>query len=87
MGREPGISEEERYVSPSDEHRISNGELSRLVYKHDKDLYVGNGKPGLTARVLLLEEAMAAIRFYGRWLLVTLGGILVVTILNLVIKK
>lgn len=59
----------------------------RTLMKHDADLYHGNGKPGLTTRVLVLEEAMKSIHFYGRWLLVTVAGILVVAIVNLVLKK
>jgi hypothetical protein len=59
----------------------------RMLIQHDKDLYHGNGKPGLTTRVLALEDAMKSIQFYGRWLLVFVGGILLTAIANLVIKK
>jgi hypothetical protein len=45
-------------VSP-EEHRISNGEMSRLVYKHDKDLYDGDKHaPGLTIRIAILETTL-----------------------------
>lgn len=30
----------------------------RLLQKHDRDLYHGNGKPGLTTRIALLEECV-----------------------------
>ena len=61
-------------------------EVDRDVRQHTKDLYFGNGKPGLTTRVLVLEDAVKTIHFYGRWLLLTAMGILVVAVLDLVIK-
>lgn len=33
-------------------------EIEKLVGKHDQDIYRGNGKPGLTTRILQQEEAM-----------------------------
>jgi hypothetical protein len=62
-------------------------EYSRMVLRHEQDLYRGNGKPGLTTRVLALEETMKDIKFYARWLLIFVGGILLTAIANLVIKK
>lgn len=62
-------------------------EYNRMVLRHEQDLYRGNGKPGLTTRVLALEEAMKSIQFYGRWLLIFVGGILLTAIANLVITK
>lgn len=62
-------------------------EVDRDVRQHTKDLYFGNGKPGLTTRVLVLENSMQTIHFYGRRILVTLLCILVVAILDLVIKR
>lgn len=61
-------------------------EVDRDVRQHAKDLYFGNGLPGLTTRVLVLEKSMKTIHFYGRSLLVTALGILLVAILDLVIK-
>lgn len=62
-------------------------EVDRDVRQHSKDLYFGNGLPGLTTRVLVLEKSMRTIHFYGRSLLVTALGILLVAILDLVIKR
>lgn len=62
-------------------------EQYRMLLRHEQDLYRGNGKPGLTTRVLALEDAMKQIHFYGRWLLVFVAGILVTAIVNLVLKK
>ena len=64
-----------------------NTELLRLVYKHDDDLYKGNGKPGITTRLALVESTVDSIKYYARWILVSVLGILVVAILNLVIKR
>lgn len=50
-------------------------------------MWFGNGKPGITTRVLILEDAMKSIQFYGRWILVTVAGILIAAIINLVIKR
>ncbi len=52
-----------------------------------KDLYIGNGKPGLTTRMAQVEKTLDSIVTIGRWLLLTAGGILVVAIMNLIIKK
>lgn len=62
-------------------------EIDEDVKQHRKDLYIGNGKPGLTTRVLILEDAMKSIQFYGRWLLLTCAGILIVAVLDLVVKR
>ena len=37
-------------------YRLS--EIEEKLDKHDKDLYTGNGKPGLTTRMLIQEQAM-----------------------------
>lgn len=66
---------------------MENDELARRIGKLEKDIWFGNGKPGLTTRVLMLEDAMKSIQFYARWLLVTVAGILVVAIVDLVIKR
>jgi hypothetical protein len=72
---------------PDEQHRISNGELVRLVLKHDKDLYDGDRQaPGLTVRMAIVEKAVEAIMYYARWILLTAMGILIVAILHLVVK-
>lgn len=35
--------------------------LEDLVEKHDQDLYRGNGKPGITTRILMSEETIGKI--------------------------
>jgi len=66
---------------------VENAELARRVGKLEQDMWFGNGKPGITTRVLILEDAMKSIQFYGRWILVTVAGILIAAIINLVIKR
>jgi hypothetical protein len=62
--------------------------LEKMVHQHEKDLYHGDEKlPGITTRVLLLEGTMATIKFYGRWLIVMLGGILVTSVMRLVMNR
>jgi len=58
-----------------------------MVHKHDKDLYVGNGKPGITTRMALVESTVESIRFYARWIMLTVLGIFVVAIVGLVIRR
>jgi hypothetical protein len=72
-------------VSPEDQHRIANGELSRLVAKHERIL-AGNGEAGLVARVIMAEKTLASIIFYAKWIIVFLGGILLTSLAHLIIK-
>lgn len=76
---------------PDEQHRTSNGELSRLVYKHDTDLYYGNGKPGLTIRMALMESALDRIsRNLNKIVWLLLGGMMtggVAIIVALVTKR
>jgi len=37
---------------------MSMRELTRMVCRHDKDMYRGNGKPGITTRLATLEDYM-----------------------------
>lgn len=67
-----------------EEWRISK--VEEMARQHDQDLYRGNGKPGLTTRMQRAEDSIETIKFYGRWLLVTAAGIIVVGVLNLVLK-
>ena len=60
-----------------------NGEIWReierlcaLVERHDKDIYRGNGKPGITTRMEKVEEAIANNRYYFRAILLLLIGLL-----------
>jgi len=66
---------------------VENSEIVHRLNKLEKDMWIGNGRPGMTTRVLMLEDAMKSIHFYGRWLLVTVAGILVVAIVDLVVKR
>lgn len=40
---------------PEEQYRV-NGEVRRMVDRHDQDLYRGNGKPGLTTRMQMAEN-------------------------------
>lgn len=40
-------------------HNIGN--LQRMVDRHDQDLYRGNGKPGVTTRLAVLEDCVTSI--------------------------
>lgn len=42
-----------------------------------KDMYFGNGKPGVTTRLALLESSVAETKWVGRTLLALALGILV----------
>jgi hypothetical protein len=75
------------YGVPSDQHQTISNEISRLVYKHDQDLYFGNGKPGLTTRMLLVENTCKAISYYAKWAVIFLGGILLTALAHLIIVK
>jgi hypothetical protein len=56
--------------------------------KHHKDLYYGDEyHPGLATRVLLMENTIKTIQFYGRWALVLLLGAFLTGVLNLVLHK
>lgn len=43
----------------SEQYRLQ--EVARLAHKHDQDLYHGNGKPGLTTRMALMEDIVEKI--------------------------
>ncbi len=49
-------------MSPETEqqHRV-NGDVRRMIDRHDQDLYRGNGKPGLTTRIQMLENELMAV--------------------------
>jgi hypothetical protein len=60
-----------------------NGEIWRelkricdLVERHDKDIYRGNGKPGITTRMEKVEEALGSIKYYFRAIILLLIGLL-----------
>lgn len=46
------MSEQEEYYGPP----MSTYETTRLLQQHDRDLYRGNGKPGVTTRLSDLEN-------------------------------
>jgi hypothetical protein len=56
--------------------------------KHHRDLYFGDEhRPGLTTRVLVMENTVNSFKFYARWLLLLVGGIFATAVAGLVIKK
>ena len=72
-------------VQGNDNWRIAR--LEEITERHDKDLYRGNGKPGMTTRMEKVEEALTSIKFYGRWLLLLVGGILIKEVIALAVLK
>jgi hypothetical protein len=72
---------------------VPNGEdwriqkLEESVDRHERDIYRGNGKPGLTARVEKVEDAITAVKFYGRWIILLVGGMLIKEIILLTMVK
>lgn len=66
----------------------------RRIKKHDKDMYEGNGKPGMTTRVSLLEADSVDFREYieeakdnQKWIIRLIVGVLIVGVLNLLLRK
>jgi hypothetical protein len=56
--------------------------------RHEKDLYRGdNRKPGITTRLEIVENNVNTIKFYGRWMLLLLGGIFGTALAGLVMKR
>lgn len=72
-------------MQENDNWRIT--QLEKACERHDRDLYHGNGKPGITTRMEKIEEAMTSIKFYGRWLILLVGGLLIKEIISLAILK
>lgn len=58
-----------------------------LLRKIVTDMYYGNGKPGLTTRVLMMEKTLDSIERIGRWILAGIGLILLTALMNLILKK
>lgn len=64
---------------------IMGGDLHTMVHRHERDLYRGNGKPGITTRVALLEDIVDKIsRNLSKiiWLLVSaiVTGLVAITV-------
>jgi hypothetical protein len=58
-----------------------------MVNDHERMLYKGgDGKPGISSRMDRAEDSLAAIKFYARWLMVLVGGILATAVVNLILK-
>lgn len=45
----------------SDYQHSMSGSVAEMVQRHEKDLYRGNGKPGLTTRMALMEDCVEKI--------------------------
>jgi hypothetical protein len=55
--------------------------------KHHQDLYFGDDvKPGITTRILIMEDTLKTLKSYARWGVIFIAGILLTAILRLVIK-
>ena len=67
-----------------------NGEVWRFqkmeetLERHERDLYRGNGKPGLTTRMEKAEQSLDSIKYYARWILGILAAIGVAEFVNLI---
>jgi len=62
-------------VQGNEDWRIT--QLEKTSERHERDLYFGNGKPGITTRMEKVEEAMSSMKFYFRWIVLLIGGLLV----------
>jgi hypothetical protein len=66
-------------------------DLKTCVERHDKDLYHGNGKPGLTTRMAMMEDTMRKLSENLKWIVRLLIGTLITgvatMIIMLVVKK
>ena len=58
-----------------------------LLRKVVTDMYYGNGKPGITTRILIMEKTLESIERIGRWMLAGIGLILLTALMNLIVKK
>ena len=58
---------------------LNLGSLTELIHKHNETLY-GNGHPGLTTRVTLVEAAQKRLK----WLAATVMGAAIVMVFDLV---
>lgn len=70
------------------EHRLR--ELEGMVKRHDRDLYVGNGKPSITTRVAIMEECVSGIRKNLRqitWLLMSTFATALATIIVTLVMR
>lgn len=72
-------------LESNEEWRILQLEAS--VKRHDQDLYYGNGKPGLTTRMSNIESSLDSIKFYGRWIMGILSGVIGLLLANLILHK
>lgn len=76
------------------EHDLESPTTSGRIRKIEKDLYFGNGKPGITTRLELLEDAVDRIEQTLKdfqkgqdWLIRLVAGGLILAVLNMVIRK
>lgn len=80
-------------MSQIDDSVPGPGEIWRIVKYHDTDLYRGNGKPGLTTRMALVEDVTEKISDNLTWIVrLTVASVLaacgsIITAVILVILK
>lgn len=68
-----------RLCALEDEYKVK-------VDKHDQDLYRGNGKPGITTRVLMTEETVSSInRNLAK--VVWLGAATLMSVLGFIVEQ
>ena len=61
-------------------------EIKTMVDRHEKDLYRGNGKAGLTTRIEVQEQSMAFIRSALSRILWMLGATMMTVLGEIVVK-
>lgn len=71
-----------------------NGEIWReierqgeVLDRHDRDIYRGNGKPGLTIRMEKVETSIGQVIYYAKWFMGILGAVLVAVIIDIATKR
>lgn len=52
-----------------------------------QDMYLGNGKPGMTVRMAAVEDSVTEIKDGIKWIIRLLIGGLILAILNLIVHK
>lgn len=57
----------------------------QMLQEHDRDLYKGNGKPGLTTRMAIAEEAIQRIASNWRAIILMFLATLLSAVANLVL--
>lgn len=66
---------------------MESTETRRMVDRHDQDLYRGNGKPGITTRLAILEDCMEAYSSDMKWVKRLLVSTLLAIIVDVILRS